>query len=174
MMAPTVHSIPSTPAVIGAAHEMCLEGNTGGTNGTNFWTLDGSCVNAIDISDLTNEGNSNITHPTSPLCDICSCYKKYLSVGGIGQRIGVELERAGFAAFIVTMYQLDGVATINVKSQLCYGVRNRYLSVLLVRSVGSSEGGQTNVSFTITSAEDLSTTKRFNLATSESPSVEGA
>lgn len=124
-------------------------------------------MNAIDISDLTNDGNSNITHPTSPLCDVCSCYEKYLSVSDIGQRIEAELEKTGFAAFIVTMYQLDGVSAVNVKSQLCYGVRNRYLSVLLIRSVRSSEGGQANVSFTITSAEEVSTTKRFNLATSK-------
>ena len=162
---PAVHSIPSTPAIIGTSHDLCLEGTSGGVSKA-IWTLDSTRVVAIDISDLTNPGNSNIMNPTSPLCDVCSCYQRYLSVGDIGERVEAELDRAGIAAFVVAMYQLDGVAMVNEKSRLCYGLRNRYLSVLLVRSVVRSEGGQTGFSFTVTSAENsFNTTKSFNITT---------
>jgi hypothetical protein len=159
--APTIHSDPLNPAIIGAAHEICFVGGTGrNTISNNSWTLDTQQVDAIDISDLTNHGNSNITHSTPPLCDVCSCYKKYLSVEGIGERIEAELERTGFAAFFVTMYQLDGA--VNNASLLCSGVRNRYLSVLFVRSVAESlTGERADVTFSITPASS----KHFSLAT---------
>lgn len=164
---PTIHSTPSSEAVIGRAYETCLEGNSGGTNGNNFWTFDGTHVNSIDISGLTNHGNSNITHPTPAICDICSCYKEYLSVEEIKQRVEAELERTGFASFLVTMYQLDRV--VSPESRLCYGVPDRFLSVLMIRSVRGAPGGQAEASFTITSADNRATFKPFRVPTSEPP-----
>lgn len=164
--APTVHSIPSSPAIIGVAYTICLEGNSGGTGGNNFWTFDGTSVSALDISGLTNHDNANVSLQTPPLCDICSCYARYLSVGGIGRRIEAELERTGFAAFVVTMFQVDGV--VSVRNRLCYGVPDRFLSVLTVHSIQRArQGDQADVSFSITSADNRTTTKHFNVATSK-------
>ncbi len=162
---PTVHSLPDTaspPVIVGAQHDICLEGNTGGTNGTNFWTVGGTTVNAVDISEIVNADN------TRPLCDICSCYDRYISIEAIGRRIREELDRTGFAAFIVTMYQLDGVDSVNRRSRECYGLPNRYLFVLRIQSV---EGVQVDISSTITSAQNKSTTKHFSLTTGESTLV---
>lgn len=163
MVPPVIHTIPSDPAIVGTPHNLCLEGISGGVSSAN-WTLDGTSVVAIDISNLTNPGNSNVTNFVPPLCDMCSCFQKYRSVGGIE----AELKRAGIAAFVVSMYSLAGVAMVSERSRLCYGVRNRFLSVLLIESVARSEGGQATGSFMVTSAENSFTiSKQFTLQTSE-------
>lgn len=162
---PSFHSVPNDPAgTIGTRHTLCIQGTTGGTNGSNSWTVHipgGGVVSAVDVSE---EANSD---PASPRCDTCSCSEEYIeSVPSIGQRVESALESTGFAAFILTIYENEGVASINVRSRLCYGVPNRYLSVLVIREV-SVEGG-IPISFRVTSAQNRSAVKNFTLPTGES------
>lgn len=161
---PRVHAIPDFPAIIGvnSTRERCLEGNLAGTNGKNLWTVNGTAVNVTDFSNLTNS--------SSPLCDTCACYDKYLMIGEVRRKVDEQLRRTGFAAFIVTMFSFDDLPldSPHIKARLCHGVTNRFFSVLVTTDMVHLEEGTTDVSFTVTSAMDIQATKNFSFSSSKS------
>jgi len=142
-----------------------VKGNSDGTNGTNYWTVNGTTVWATDISKRANYQNFNITNHEPPLCEICSCYEAYLEVNGIQNMIDAEVAQTGFASFVVTMFE----SLLDLNSQLCYGVPNRFLSVLVIGEVEGPAMAQDShtleVNFTITSESGRSVTRSENLTT---------
>lgn len=120
-------------------------------------------MTATDISGLTNHGNADIINSSRPVCDVCACYHKYLANDSIRSIIDADLERTGFASFIVTMFVSDATTDVNVRARLCYGVTNRFLSVLIVKEVVGTRK-KVDVGFTITSELGKSTTRSFNLS----------
>lgn len=143
-------------SLIGARKVLCQHGDTGGTNGRNYWTVGDTKVPSFDISELTNHGNSDTTDPVAALCDSCSCsFTDYFSVNAVGSVIESDLERTGYASFIMPIFVFSD---INSKSRLCYGVENRYVSVLVIGEVEGNDGDKVDVSMTVTSARNRSTT----------------
>lgn len=157
---PTIISSPQIQAIIGTRYTVCVVGDVAGSNGTTFWTVDGVIVNAIDVSDQTNPGNSDAVNYASPICEMCSCNGTYLNEGAIQNLVDQELEQSNFAAFIVHMFVMDGTVGFNFRGRLCYGVPNKFLSVLVMKVTGRER--KVNVGFTVVSAMNKSNTGRYN------------
>ena len=143
-------------SIIGAKKILCQYGDIGGTNGSNFWTVGVTKVPSFDISALTNHGNSNTTKPVAALCSSCSCSSDYLSVNAVRSKIESDLERTGFASFIAPIFEFEALTYMK---RLCYGLENRYISVLVIEKVEGNDGDTLDVSITITSAQNISTTE---------------
>lgn len=165
--APTVNpTLSSDPvSIIGARKVLCQHGEIGGTNGDNYWTVGNTKVPSVDISELTNQGNSDTTEPIAALCASCSCgFSDYFSVSAVGSMVESELERTGFASFIVPIFVFND---INFKGRLCYGLENWYVSVLVIGKVEGSDGERVGVSVTVTSAQNRTITAPNQLEISE-------
>ena len=94
-----------------------------------------------------------------PRCKRCDCYlNTYLNETVIKTVLDQELETKPYAAIVIHMFSLDdGIDEIQSKSRLCYGVPNRFLSVLVTREVEGEERTE-DISFTITSFQDRDNT----------------
>ena len=156
-----------SPAIIGRGFTVCLEGSMGGTNGTNFFTVQDREVHAVDITNRTNPGNTDVIDFVSPICDSCSCVQKYTNIPEIANMLSTDLEETGFASFIVTMFVKRGTDRGNSDARLCYGLRNRFVVFLMVREILSEDQEPLSFGITLTSALPYRVTRTFDLPTSE-------
>ena len=143
-------------AVIGQNMSICIHGESDGTNGGNYWIVDEIHANTIDISEYSGENISNKVNPTNAICTQCSCHQEYFSVDAVSERIELELNNFGLAAFLVTTYNTDSLTEESARARLCYGVPNRFLSFLIINEIQGGER-ETNLTFHITS--DMNKTK---------------
>ena len=157
---------PDKPAVIGKNASICIQGNMGDTNGDNFWTVGTDVIAATDITNLTNPGNSDVLNPIPPLCSRCSCASEYLKTEAINSTFREDLERTGYAAFVVTMFLNVETEQFIVQGRMCYGVRNFFMMYLEVEEVVSVE--PLHVSVTVTSAESQTSSREITWITSKS------
>ena len=158
---PIIFTVPTIRAIIGTRDTVCVIGDSAGTNGSTFWTVDGKTVNAIDVSNLTNPGNSDAVNYTKPICDICNCHGNYFNEDAVRSVVDQQLERNNYAAFIVYLFIANTTIDLGFRGRLCYGIPNRFLSVLVIKEVDGTDRG-VGVDFTITSVRGRSETRHFS------------
>ncbi len=151
---------------IGTRGMICLDGTSGGTNGTNYWMINDIMINVTDISEFTGESTSYIAggNLRPAICSACSCFKKdYLEIDAVENVLESELEKTGYASFLVTLYSVSS-DLISAKARLCYGVPKMFISVLIMKEVRFMENpldGQ----FTITSTRNISLSEDISIET---------